>query len=187
MTDPLLEKLLKSHLEYISCQTIENLHNVQVLEYELNEKLEKLDSVLNGTIYEDIDGIKGKHAFCILAKDSDVWIADSYENLINFSKLEQQINQLKEENKTLFQTNAELHTIIDDKAKKIISLESQLENQKELLMSWEAKANSLNPLIEKNEKLQKVIDEIRKECDLEDYDGDRVRENIKSILSEVEK
>ena len=95
MIDPLLER-------FIDITGIDRIYSGNVELYEqvksqLNEKLEIGNDLLSSKIFVDSSGVQRKYAFCILAKESDIWLADSLGNLHNFLTLEQQIKQLREE------------------------------------------------------------------------------------------
>lgn len=122
------------------------------LKKEIQEKLEKYDERPKPNLTDIFNYCYG-----------GLWGKDEEDFLFHLEEQEQQIKQLKDENIALFRTNAELHSIIDGKDKEIQSLKSQLEIQKEISASWEAKANSLNPLIEQLEQANKVIDDEIKE------------------------
>ena len=63
------------------------------LKEELEEyKSQKIDITKNAKGNE----IKNKHAYCIYVPRDDLWVADSYENLLNLNKLQYSEQTLKQ-------------------------------------------------------------------------------------------
>jgi DNA repair exonuclease SbcCD ATPase subunit len=182
-----LERLLELRQKYGDDWNEQDYNEFKQLKSKLNEKLEKAEKydILN-EVFENYP--KG---WLDMKKD-----------------LEQQIKQLKEENKQLRlscnETEAEAvkrGLIVGEKDDKIQSLKSQLEENKEriegLLELVEIHIQEKDELKSQNEKLQKVIDEINKIVNdmynpsLMFIDQYRIEQQLldklKSILSEAEK
>jgi len=86
--------------------TITDILNLIKENKELKEELDiykskKIDVTKTSTGGE----IKNKHAYCIYIPRNDLWVEDSYQNLINLNKLQYSEQELKENNKKLTKLN----------------------------------------------------------------------------------
>jgi len=89
LTNPLLERLLKLQKAITSCEDFPDKFKMGVEELDEFESLKsQLEEKLDISEHTEDNGIKTKRALCIYFPEHDLWVADSYQNLLNLRKIE---------------------------------------------------------------------------------------------------